>query len=360
MPRTDDRRYMAAALRLARWHTGLTSTNPSVGCIVVKDGAIVGTGVTAVGGRPHAETQALADAGPRARGATVYVTLEPCSHHGKTPPCADALIASGVARVVVSVTDPDIRVSGRGLAMLAAAGISVEAGVLEEEGREVLSGYLMRQVEKRPHVTLKLAVSADGMIGRTGAGQVSVTGPLARAQVHALRAEMDAILVGAGTALADDPLLDVRLPGLESRSPHRFVLGRDFVLPTGSKLALSADRVPLTLIGGRVAADGRNAATSSGRSISPEPAEEGALLPLLNRMAEQGISSLLVEGGAKAASRFLDAGLVDRILLFEGPGKIGADGIASPLTRTHMPAGFRLVRSEIFGPDRAYHYERDS
>lgn len=346
MSAPDDRRFMGAALRLARWNTGLTSTNPSVGCVIVRDNIIVGTGVTAPGGRPHAETRALAEAGAKARGATVYVTLEPCSHHGKTPPCADALIAAGVARVVVSVTDPDERVSGRGLAMLEAAGITVETGVLEQEGRAVLAAYLMRQVEKRPHVTLKLAVSADGMMGRTGAGQVAITGPLARAQVHALRAETDAILVGAGTALADDPLLDVRLPGLEGRSPHRYVLGRDVVLPTQSKLARSADRVPLTLVGGRIEGADR-------------PDEAPSLGDLLARMAAEGTSSLLVEGGARIARQFLDAGLVDRILLFEGPAEIGADGIASPVTRDHMPAGFHCVRREIFGPDRALHYERD-
>lgn len=195
-------------------------------------------------------------------------------------------------------------------------------------------------------LTLKLAVSADGMIGRTGAGQVAITGPLARAQVHALRAETDAILVGAGTAMADDPLLDVRLPGLEGRSPHRYVLGRDVVLPAQSKLARSADRVPLTLIGGRIEGAGR-------------PDETPSLRDLLAGMAAEGISSLLVEGGARVARQFLDAGLVDRILLFEGPGEIGADGIASPVTRDHMPAGFHCVRTEIFGPDRAFHYERD-
>lgn len=346
MTALDDRRFMGAALRLARWNTGLTSTNPSVACIVVRDGAIVGTGVTAPGGRPHAETRALAEAGEKARGATVYVTLEPCSHHGRTPPCADALIASGVARVVVSVTDPDERVSGRGLAMLEEAGIAVEAGLLEVEGRSVLAGYLMRQVEKRPHVTLKLAVSADGMIGRSGAGQVAITGPRARAQVHALRAEMDAILVGSGTALADDPVLDVRLPGMEMRSPHRYIIGRDFVLPATSKLAMTAGRVPLTLVGGRIGEGGHQAPARS-------------LDEILRSMAADGLSSLLVEGGAGAARAFLDADLVDRILLFEGLAEIGPDGIASPVTRDHMPAGFRLAHTETFGPDRAFHYERD-
>ncbi len=341
MPASDNRRYMAAALRLARWNTGRTATNPSVACIVVRDGAIVGRGVTAPGGRPHAEPQALSEAGDRARGATAYVTLEPCSHHGKTPPCAEALIAAGVARVVVSVTDPDERVSGRGLAMLSAAGIAVEKGVLEEEGRRVLAAYLTRQVQKRAHVTLKLALSADGMIGKVGAGQVAITGPLARAQVHALRAEMDAILIGSGTALADDPLLDVRLAGLEDRSPHRFVLGRNFVLAKTSRLALSADRVPLTLLGEQVG-EGSN------------------LLPLLQDMAANGITSLMVEGGAKVARAFLEQGLVDRILLFQSPLVIGEGGIAAPLSPHHMPDEFRLVAEEQFGPDRALHYEKET
>src|SRR5690606_13000429 len=168
-------RFMAAAIRLCRRHLGLTATNPSVACLIVKDGLVLGAAVTARGGRPHAETQALAEAGEAARGATVYVTLEPCSHHGKTPPCADALIAAGVARVVVSVTDPDERVAGRGLSMLRDAGMTVETGVLEAEGRAALAAYLTRQTKNRPYVTLKLAVSADGMLGRLGAGQMAIS-----------------------------------------------------------------------------------------------------------------------------------------------------------------------------------------
>src|SRR5690606_8696089 len=212
----EDARFMAAALRLGRRNLGLTATNPSVACLIVRDGVVLASAVTAPGGRPHAETQALAEAGAAARGATAYVTLEPCSHHGKTPPCAEALVAAGIARVVVSVTDPDERVAGRGLSILESAGIVVRTGVLETEGRDALAAYLIRQTRKRPHVTLKLAVSADGMIGRAGAGQVAITGPVSRGQVHVLRAETDAILVGIGTALADDPELTCRLPGPRS------------------------------------------------------------------------------------------------------------------------------------------------
>lgn len=247
-PVEDDERFMAAAIRLCRRNLGRTATNPSVACLIVKDGVVVGSAVTAPGGRPHAETQALAVAGDAARGATVYVTLEPCSHHGKTPPCADALIAAGVSRVIVSVTDPDERVAGRGLGMLRDAGIAVETGVLEAQGRAALAAYLTRQTKKRPYVTLKLAVSADGMLGRLGAGQVTITGPVSRGQVHVLRAETDAILVGIGTALADDPELTCRLPGLETRSPVRIVLDPRLELSPGSKLARTVKDVPVIVV----------------------------------------------------------------------------------------------------------------
>ncbi|QRM54945.1 bifunctional diaminohydroxyphosphoribosylaminopyrimidine deaminase/5-amino-6-(5-phosphoribosylamino)uracil reductase RibD [Sinorhizobium sp. BG8] len=363
-----DERFMAAAIRLSRNHLGLTSTNPSVACLIVKDGVVIGSAVTARGGRPHAETQALAEAGPAARGATAYVTLEPCSHHGKTPPCADALIAAGITRVVVSVPDPDERVAGRGFAMLREAGIAVETGVLEAEGRRTLAGYLMRQTKKRPHVTLKLAVSADGMIGRLGAGQIAISGPVSRGQVQVLRAESDAILVGIGTAVADDPELTVRLPGLEERSPVRIVLDALLELPPEGKLVKSAGSVPVI-----VAAD-----TPPGFDNSTDPAfqvrrealiQAGVetllcnprdLCELLEALASRNISTLLVEGGARTAQRFLDSGLVDRIILFGAPGTIGLGGIASPCVPGRAPAGFSLRRTMQFGPDLCEEYERDN
>ncbi|MFN7023063.1 MAG: bifunctional diaminohydroxyphosphoribosylaminopyrimidine deaminase/5-amino-6-(5-phosphoribosylamino)uracil reductase RibD [Pseudorhizobium sp.] len=370
---SQDRRYMAAAMRLSRWHTGLTATNPSVAALVVRDGAIVGQAVTAPGGRPHAETQALAVAGDKARGATLYVTLEPCSHHGKTPPCADAIVTAGISRVVVSLTDPDPRVSGRGLAILRDAGITVESGVMEEEGRHALSAYLMRQTRGRPEVTLKLAVSADGMIGRKGAGQLAITGPAARAQVHTLRAEMDAILVGIGTARADDPELTCRAQGLEARSPLRIVLDRRLDLPVTSRLVKTAREVPLLIAslpdplahpsGGETRdIERRQALTAEGVEIL----EPESLPMLLAALAARGISSLLVEGGAGIARSFLEAGLVDRILLFMGAGTVGEGGIESPLrhadigTEPATAAAFRLLRSAAFGPDRLNEYERSS
>src|SRR5262245_1545226 len=234
-----DRRFMAAALRLSGWNQGRTSTNPSVGTLIVRyDGGgpvIVGRGITALGGRPHAEAEALAEAGALAVGATAYVRLEPCAHHGRTPPCANALVAAGVARVVGAASDPDPRVSGKGYAILRAAGIEVVENVLAAEAQDLMAAYLIRSSRKRAEVTLKLAVSRDGMIGRLGAGQVEITGPVARRQAQLMRARSDAILVGIGTALADDPLLTVRLPGLETRSPVRIVLDRKARLPLASK-----------------------------------------------------------------------------------------------------------------------------
>ncbi|MBB4570148.1 bifunctional diaminohydroxyphosphoribosylaminopyrimidine deaminase/5-amino-6-(5-phosphoribosylamino)uracil reductase RibD [Rhizobium leucaenae] len=364
--RPEDERFMAAAIRLSRRHLGLTSTNPSVGCLIVKDGAVIGRAVTALGGRPHAEPQALAEAGEAARGATAYVTLEPCSHHGKTPPCAEALIAYGVARVVISVTDPDQRVSGRGIALLREAGIEVDAGILEEEGRRALAGYLMRQTKNRPYVTLKLAVSADGMIGKTGAGQVRITGDIARAQVQVLRAESDAILVGIGTAVADDPELTCRLPGLESRTPLRIVIDEQLQLPLGSKLVKTAPQYGLMIVAGDPppfdentdkAFIGRRAALDAAgaevlQSNSGEPRE------LLEALGTRGISTLLVEGGARTAQRFLAADLVDRILLFQGPAIIGEGGIESPITKTNIPPSFRHIRASRFGDDRCDEFER--
>lgn len=351
---------MAEAIALAATHIGQTGTNPSVGCVIVHDGAIVGRGVTAVSGRPHAETQALAEAGDRAKGATAYVTLEPCSHHGKTPPCANALIAAGVARVVVAVTDPDPRVSGNGIRMLREAGIMVETGLLETVARRGLAAYLTRQAKGRAHVTLKLAVSADGMIGRLGEGQVRITGSAARDAVQHLRAESDAILVGIGTVLADDPELTCRLPGLEQRSPARIVLDKRLEMPPASKLARTARTVlvmavvPATQVTGS-AFDSRRASLEA---LGVEIVEAGSLDALLRLLAARGLTSVMVEGGARVAEDFFSAGLVDRIWLFQGPTAIGIGGIISPLQPGHVAPGFELVSREMIGEDRLEVFER--
>lgn len=356
----DDRRFMAAALSIGRRHQGLTGSNPSVGCIIVKDGRIVARAVTARGGRPHAETQALDIAGEAARGATAYVTLEPCSHHGRTPPCADALVAAGIVRVVVAVPDPDARVSGRGLKRLEEAGIKVETGLLEWEGERDLSGYLSRQLKRRPQVILKMAISADGKIGRHGAGQVAITGAQARAEVHRLRAKCDAIMIGIGTALADDPELTCRIPGWEDRSPQRIVIDRRLDLPLGSRLVQTAKEVPVIAVAGSEdfpEFEARRAALAEAgiEVVSCTPDDP---LALLEALASRGISSIMLEGGAKTAERFLAADLVDCAILYSGPVEIGEGGIVAPLDASHMPDDFRLVKTGHVGADLRRVYER--
>lgn len=358
-----DRRYMAAAIRLSRSHQGLTGTNPSVATLIVdKDGVIVGRGVTAIGGRPHAETQALAEAGDKARGATAYVTLEPCAHHGKTPPCADALVTSGVTRVVSAANDPDDRVAGKGYAILRNAGIEVITGVMASEAADYLAGYLIRSSKKRPEVTLKLALSADGFIGKHGTGQITITGPVAWAQVHLMRAESDAILVGIGTALADDPILTCRLPGLENRSPVRIVLDSQLRLPVDSKLVQSAGSVPLWIAANAQANPAkRQALVAAGcRMLATETDCGATALPeLLDDLAAQGIATLMVEGGASVASALLQDALVDRIALFEGPLAIGSEGgLAVPELSSHIARDFTLSRDDRFGDDHYREYIR--
>lgn len=371
MPRTatppsdDDRRFMAAAIRLSRKHQGLTSTNPSVGTLVVRnDGAgpvIIGRGVTAIGGRPHAETEALAEAGQGARGATAYVTLEPCAHHGRTPPCANALVNAGITRVVGAAADPDGRVAGKGYAILRDAGLEVVEGVLADEAAEQMAGYLLRSLKKRPEVTLKLALSADGMIGRRGEGQVAITGAVARRQVHLMRAEADSILIGIGTALADDPELTVRLPGLGKRSPVRIVLDRLARLPATSKLMRGATGVPVVVAIGAEADPARkqDLERAGAKLLGTETFDSQIALPeLLDDLGAQGFASVLVEGGAETARRFLAEGLVDRIVLFRGTSEIGRDGIASPIDENSVPADFRLVRNSRFGDDNCLEWVR--
>ena len=360
-----DRRYMAAAIRLSRKHAGLTSTNPSVATLIVRDDGngpvIVGRGVTAIGGRPHAETEALAEAGALARGSTAYVTLEPCAHHGRTPPCATALASAGVARVVGAASDPDGRVSGKGYAILRAAGIEVVEGVLAEEAAEAMAGYLIRSLKKHPEVILKLAISADGAIGRPGEGQIAITGAVARRQVHLMRAGVDAVIIGIGTALEDDPELTVRLPGLSGRSPARIVLDRQARLPVDSRLVRSAKIVPLMVAAcAEAAASSRAALERAGaRMLATETYDGRVALPeLLEDLAAQGMSSVLVEGGAATARYFLEEGLVDRIALFSSAVVIGEGGLAAPIDASRMPAGFRLVRQAVFGDDSYQEWTR--
>ncbi len=255
MAQNDDARFMALALALGRRGLGRTWPNPAVGAVIVKDGVIVGRGWTQPGGRPHAEVEALRRAGTPARGATLYVTLEPCSHHGKSPPCADAIIAAGVTRVVSALEDPNPEVAGAGHARLRAAGIAVEIGLGADEARRDHAGHIRRMRDGRPHVTLKLAISADGKAGAAGRQPVAITGEAVRERVHLMRAQSDAIIVGIGTALADDPLLTCRLPGMAEQSPVRIVLDSALRLPLGSRLVRSARQAPVWLMAAMQAPD---------------------------------------------------------------------------------------------------------
>src|SRR5690242_4825682 len=269
---------MNLALVLGRRGLGRTWPNPAVGAVIVKDGAIVGRGWTQPGGQPHAEVEALRRAGEAARGATLYVTLEPCSHHGKSPPCADAIVAAGIARVVSALEDPNPEVAGQGHARLRAAGIAVEVGLGAAEARRAHAGHLRRIGEQRPQVTLKLALSADRKVGAAGRRPVEITGEAARARVHRMRAMNDAILIGIDTAIADDPQLTCRLPGMEKLSPVRVVLDTHLRLPPGGALAKSARETPVWVVTGPEASDeAAQALRQQGVEVLRAPAQAGRL-----------------------------------------------------------------------------------
>src|SRR5262249_27094808 len=330
MTSAEDARFMALALALGQRGLGRTWPNPAVGAVVAKDGMIVGRGWTQPGGRPHAETEALQRAGEAARGATLYVTLEPCSHHGKTPPCADAIVAAGVARVVSAMVDPNPEVSGAGHWRMAEAGLVVEVGVGAEEAARAHAGHIRRVRDGRPHVLLKLAVSADGKAGLAGRRPAAITGEAARARVHALRAMSDAVLTGIGTALADDPLLTCRLPGMAERSPVRVVLDSALRLPLDGRLVATARETPLWVAAREGAPAARvRALQQHGAEIFRVASTDGLLdLPaVLRQLAERGITRLMVEAGPILATAFLNADLVDEAVLLRAPAPIGSDGI---------------------------------
>lgn len=361
-----DRRFMQLALTLGRRGQGRTWPNPAVGAVVVKDGVIVGRGWTQPGGRPHAEPEALRRAGEAARGATLYVTLEPCSHFGKSPPCADAVIAAGIRRVVAAIEDPNPEVAGQGHARLRAAGITVDVGLCAAEAAFDHAGHFRRVRDKRPHVILKLAVSPDGKIGAAGGKPVAITGEGSRERVHLLRAQSDAILVGIGTVLADNPELSCRLPGMAARSPVRVVLDRSLRIPATSKLVHSARETPLWVIGSELAeAASATRLGAAGVQVLRASPDNGIGLDLpdvLKLLAEKGITWLMVEGGGRVASSFVAADLVDEIWLFRGTEEIGADGVdaldALPLSKITQSQAFRVHASETIGKDTLTVYER--
>jgi diaminohydroxyphosphoribosylaminopyrimidine deaminase/5-amino-6-(5-phosphoribosylamino)uracil reductase len=350
---------MGAALALARRGLGNTWPNPAVGCVIVNAERVVGRGWTQKGGRPHAESEARARAGAAARGATAYVSLEPCSHHGKTPPCTEALITAGIARVVAAVEDPDPRVSGAGIARLRQAGIAVETGLCGEEAGELNAGFFCRVTQGRPLVTLKLATSLDGRIATKTGKSRWITGPAARERAHLLRATHDAVLVGTGTALADDPQLTCRLPGMEARSPVRIVLDRSLRLPATLRLFAEAREVPswVVTLGSANKARQKALRDQCVTVIAVEADASGNLdlALVLKTLGDKGLTRLLVEGGGGIAAALLRARLADRLVWMRAPSLIGGDGIpavaALGLDDPSAAPRFELVSSESVGSD---------
>jgi len=350
---------MRAALALARRGLGTVWPNPAVGCVIVKQSRVVGRGWTQSGGRPHGETEALRRAGEAARGAAAYVSLEPCCHWGRTPPCVDALITAGVRRVVVALEDPDPRVAGEGMRRLRAAGLDVEVGLCAEEAAEVNAGFLSRLRLGRPLVTLKFATSLDGRIATASGESQWISGPPARERAHALRASHDAIMVGTGTAVADDPQLTCRLPGLDHRSPVRVVIDRHLRIPPTARLIADAHRVPTWVLTLRSADPDRRAAFLASRvtliDVHHDSAGQVDLAAALGVLGERGITRLLVEGGAGLAAAFFRARLVDRLVWVHAPLAIGGDGIPAiaglDLTAlAHAPA-FERLSTQTIGDD---------
>ena len=355
-----DRRFMALALALAGRGLGNVWPNPAVGCVLVRDGHIVGRGWTQPGGRPHAETEALARAGDAAQGATCYTTLEPCAHHGETGPCTEALVQAGIARAVVALEDPDPRVAGRGNAMLEDASIEVARGCMENRARALNAGFLSRVEKGRPHVTLKLASTLDGRIGTHTGDSRWITGEAARARGHLLRARNDAVMVGVASALADDPALTCRLPGMGERSPVRVVIDGSARLPASHKLIAGAGEPPTWIVSTQeLGGDGRHAAwREAGVEVIEVAAEADgrpALAAALEALAGRGLTRVLVEGGGRLAASLLDAGLVDEIEWFRAPGAIGGDGVpalaALGVERANDMPRFHRVSSASLGED---------
>lgn len=355
---------MALALALGRRGQGRVWPNPAVGCVIVREARIVGRGWTQPGGRPHAETHALAQAMSKARGADVYVTLEPCAHTGKTPPCASALIEAGVGRVVVACEDPDPRVSGEGIQMLKDAGIEVDVGVMQEEALRDHAGFFARVELDRPFLTLKLASSFDGRIA-TGTGESQwITGSAARRSVHAMRARHDAVMVGAGTARKDDPSLTVRDLGIDHQ-PQRVVVSRRLDVPLLGQLARTATEVPVVLCHGPEADASLTRAWSDlGATLLLCQSAGGQLDPhdVMRQLARHGLTRVFCEGGSALAASLLEADLVDELVTFGAGLAIGAEGLPSVgalgLSTLENAPRFDLMDNKTIEGDTVQHWRR--
>jgi diaminohydroxyphosphoribosylaminopyrimidine deaminase / 5-amino-6-(5-phosphoribosylamino)uracil reductase len=362
----EDTRWMRQAIRIGRRGQGLVAPNPSVGCVLVRDGRLIARGWTQSSGRPHAEAVALANAGADAKGCTAYVSLEPCAHHGKTPPCADALIAAGIVRVVTAARDPDPRVDGRGLQRLREAGLVVRDGVCRAAADADLAGFVGRILNGRPQVTLKLATTIDSRIATHGGESRWITGPPARRMVHAMRARHDAVLTGVGTVRVDDPMLTCRLPGLEGRSPARVILDSGLSTAASSALARTARDIK-TMIITTMSAPGPAEKTLArlGIEVVRLTADQAGRVPpdaALTALGDRGITSVLVESGGQLAASFLASDWVDQVVWFRAPVLIGGDGISAlePLGIAALAAAPRFERLDArpIGEDMVETYRR--
>ncbi|MCB1511368.1 MAG: bifunctional diaminohydroxyphosphoribosylaminopyrimidine deaminase/5-amino-6-(5-phosphoribosylamino)uracil reductase RibD [Hyphomicrobiaceae bacterium] len=367
-PIERDEAWMALAIRLAERGLGTTAPNPAVGAVIVDEttGEVVGRGWTQPGGRPHAEVEAIARAGARARGKTIYVTLEPCAHHGKTPPCVDAVLAAGLTRVVCGIEDPDPRVAGKGLNKLREHGVIVRRAVLRSRANWVTLGHILKVTERRPFIQLKIAVDAAGHIAAgTGSAPVWVTGPLARAHGHLLRARADAILVGAGTARADNPSLDCRLPGLASRSPVRVVLTRNLAVPDEARLMNPGEGAPVWWYCGSDILPSRLAEVqTAGGDVTRVRSVSGRLwLPaVMEHLVARGMTRVLVEGGPAIWRAFDQAGLIDEVMLYHAraePARAVEERAALAALRRYVPSAVlpRIARRGL-GTDDVFSFRR--
>lgn len=348
----DDYYFMTVALNHARRGLGLTAPNPSVGCVIVKDGRIVAAASTAASGRPHAEALALTQAGLEAKGACAYVTLEPCSHHGQTGPCARALIEAGIKRTVIACIDPDPRVSGRGIQILQESGIEVLQGVLEQEAQALNRGFFFNVLEKRPLVTLKSAVSADAKIAQEQGVRTQISEDLAQRYGQLLRSQHDAILVGIGTVLVDNPFLTARIQGLK-KVTTRIVLDQNIDISIDSALVQSAKNDPVLIFRAQGSVDKSEELLRMGCELIAQDPHD--LNGVLNILAGRGLTRLLVEGGARVHTSFLTAGLVDEFQLIRSPKILGAHGVPAlsgyDLAALEADFGLKLQKTRNLGQD---------
>lgn len=361
----DDERFMRLALALGRRTLGRTWPNPAVGAVIVKDGVIVGRGWTQAGGRPHAETQALKRAGKLAEGATIYVSLEPCSHKGKTPPCVDAIIRAGISRVVSAMQDPNPEVAGAGHTKLIAKGIRVDIGLGANEAQRVNAGHLRRVTDGRPHVVLKLAVSADEKVATVGRRPVAISGEAARERVFQMRAHNDAIMVGIGTVLSDNPALTCRLPGMFELSPVRVVLDSQLRVPMASHVIATVRETPTWVFGsGSASTIAEEILIDRGAKVFRVGSKDGRLDlgDVLKRLAGEGITRVMVEGGPTVAASLVKADLVDAAVLLRSDKSIGPDGIdplaGTPFRMLTHSVNLAMCGNEQLGTDRIEYFER--